>query len=408
MKLKKIAALTLTAAMLTVGVTACGDKTETTGTETSAEASSDAAESTEAAETVAADDPELIALEETEVPEKPSLDQMGTIELIDYKGIELEETELEPVTDEQVDDVIDSILQANPVEITDRKSQNGDTVNIDYVGTVDGEEFEGGSAEAYDLLLGSGSFIDDFEAQLEDHAAGDEVEVNVTFPEDYASTDLAGKDAVFTVTINKITAPAELTDEFVQSYADTEATNVEEFRAEQKAEIEKYMQLNLQDQIRSDALNTLVAESVFEPSEEMLDYMEKYVINSMVMQYQMYGMGLADVLNMYGMTVEDFKTEMSSMAAENVKYEMAIAKIAAEEGIDASAQVLEAFAAEYSELMGTTYTVENLNESFGEQEVKDAAVQNEVLKVLGDNAKVTYVKAEETAETTAVETSAAE
>lgn len=405
MKLKKFAALSLVTAMLAVGVTACGSKTEATDTTTAADASADG-ESTEsaAAETVAADDPEVIALEETEVPEKPALADMGTITLGDYKGIAVEVEQQEPVTDEQVDQVIDNILAANPVEITDRPSQEGDTVNIDYEGSVDGEVFDGGSATGYDLTLGSGSFIDNFEEQLEGHVAGDEVEVNVTFPEDYSSEDLAGKAAVFQVKINRITAPAELTDEFVQSYAETEATTVEEFRAEQKAEIESYMASTLRDTIRSDALEQLVAASTFEPSEAMTEYMEKYMINSMVSEYQMYGIGLADMLNMYGMTVDEFKTEISSMAQQNASYEMAIAQIAADENIAVTDEVLADFAEEYSLLTGMDYTAESMMESFGQEEVETAAIQNAVLKVLEENAVVTYLEPEET--TAAEETTA--
>lgn len=400
MKLKKIVALSLAAVMVVTGAAACGKKSESTDTATSSDAST-------AAETVSADDPDVKALEETEVPEKPALKDMGTIKLADYKGIEVQETEPDPVTDEQVDSVIQSILNQNLTEVTDRKSQNGDTVNIDYVGKVDGKEFDGGSATGYDLKLGSGSFIDNFEEQLEGHSAGDKVEVNVTFPDDYSNADLAGKAAVFDVTVNKVSAPAELTDDFVKGYS-KKSTTVAEFKQEQRTLLENYAKYTLQDQIRSDVLEKVVADSTFEPSDKMIDYMNNYMINSMVSEYKMYGMGMADMLNMYGMTVDSFKEQVNSMAEQNAKYEMALAQIAADENITLTDEVLDDFANEYSMMTEQEYTAAEMKEQFGEKEIEDAAIQNAVLKVLEDNAKVTYVKAEETtaADSTAADSAA--
>lgn len=398
MKLKKIVALSLVTAMVAVGGAACGKKSDDASAST---------EETTVAETLAADDPDVVALEATEVPEKPALEDMGTIKLTDYKGIEVQETEQDPVTDEQVDSMIQNILEQNLTEVTDRPSQSGDTVNIDYVGKVDDKEFDGGSAEGYDLELGSGRFIDNFEEQLEGHVAGDKVTVNVTFPEDYSNTDLAGKAAVFDVTINKVSAPAELTDEFVQGYSEKSKT-VAEFREEQRQLLQNYADYTMQDQIRSDVLEAVVSASEFEPSDALLDYMNAYMINSMVNEYKMYGMGMADMLNMYGMSVADFKDQVNSMAEQNAKYEMALAQIAADENIVMNDAVLEDFAKEFSMMSEKEYTAADMKEQFGEKEVQDAAIQNAVLKVLEDNAKVTYVKAEETSAADASEAESTE
>ena len=150
------------------------------------------------------------AQEETaaqEVKDMPSLDNIDVdacVTIPEYKGITVEK-QVTPVTDEDVDTTITYSLSYSPMEVSDEnaKVEEGDTVNIDYTGTVDGEEFDGGSAEDTDLMIGSGQFIEGFESGLVGHVKGDTVELNLTFPEDYTE-DLAGKDVVFTVTINAI------------------------------------------------------------------------------------------------------------------------------------------------------------------------------------------------------------
>lgn len=148
------------------------------------------------------------------------------ITLPEYKGVKVPLSELE-MTEEEIEADIQTQLDKYPHLNEDPAlaAADGDELNIDYVGTIDGEEFQGGSAEGADLTLGSNTFIDDFEAQLVGHKPGETVEVQVTFPEDYSSAELAAKDAVFTVTINGIYEPATFDDAFVAenltAYADT-------------------------------------------------------------------------------------------------------------------------------------------------------------------------------------------
>ena len=154
------------------------------------------------------------------------------VELGDYKGIEYT-MDVAEVTDDQVNQQIDSFLDglAETEEVTDRAVEDGDTVNIDFTGTKDGEEFEGGSSEGYDLVIGSGSFIDGFEDGLIGHEIGDEVSLDLTFPEEYPQNeDLAGQDVNFKVTINSISVKntPELTDKVVAD--NTDYDNVEDYK----------------------------------------------------------------------------------------------------------------------------------------------------------------------------------
>ncbi len=175
----------------------------------------------------------------------------GDIDVIDYKNLVVPLSEVE-FTDEQVDERINSIVESNKVLNSDESLvvADGDEVNIDYVGKIDGVEFDGGSAEGYDLTIGSGSFIDGFEEQLIGEKIGTTVDINVTFPEDY-SEDLAGKDAVFTVTLNGIEQTPEFTDEFVAENLSEYASTAEEYRQYLKdtnydSNLKTYIQNNLE------------------------------------------------------------------------------------------------------------------------------------------------------------------
>ena len=154
-----------------------------------------------------------------------------SIELPDYKNITVPASEVE-YTDAEVDASIESYRNANKEMSTEEglKVKDGDTVNIAYTGTVDGEEFEGGSSDSYDLTIGSGAFIEGFEEQLIDADNLSTFNINVTFPEDYNEESLAGKDAVFSVTINGIYVLPEFNDEYVAEHLSENASTVEEYR----------------------------------------------------------------------------------------------------------------------------------------------------------------------------------
>lgn len=391
MKIKKLAVISLTAALAVMVAAGCGKKD--TQETTAAAAETTAADSADASPSEAAklteDDPELQALENMEVPQRPSLKKMGTVELANYTGVEVTEQQPAAVTDEDIIGEIQSAQAAEPVEVTDRKSQEGDTVNIDYVGKMDGKEFEGGSAKGTDLKLGSGTFIDGFEKQLEGHAAGDKVTVNVTFPENYSNKELAGKPAVFEVIVNKVSQPAPLTEEFIKAHAKGASTEAE-WKAELRAQREEYNELVARQQIAQDVLSEVVKASAFTISDEMKAYTEAIVIHNMLQQYKMYGMTAADVLNMYGMSVADFKKEISATAEEQAKQQLALAKIADEQKIKASSGVYKRFASQMSALYNTEINMDELVQRNGKAAVEEMVIQNAVMDYLADNAKVSY------------------
>ena len=238
-----IAALAASMVMLC----ACGKEaaTETTTTEATTEAAADeAAQSTADVSTDAAAEGTSGSIDVSglEAVTLNDVDIDSLVKLGEYKGITLDLKKTE-VTDEDVENSLNSAYSQNPnmKEVTDRAIESGDTANIDFVGKYADtkEEFQGGTGQGYDLVIGSGSFIDGFEDGLIGVKTGETVDLNLTFPEDYGAADLAGKDVIFTVTVNSIkVADTEPSDEWVKGLGLEDVENMDQFRAHLRAELE--------------------------------------------------------------------------------------------------------------------------------------------------------------------------
>ena len=400
--------LTAAVAVSVMALAACGssNKTPEATTAAAAEATDASASDTATASQLSADDPEIQALEATEVPELPKFSDMGTVKLCDLTGITVETSPKLTVDEDMVNSQID-YLRKNYLTETEDAAKEGDTVNIDFVGKMNGEAFDGGSGTGYDLVLGSGSFIDGFEDQLIGAKKGEKLEVNVTFPESYPNNpDLAGKPAVFDVTVNKVSTMPELTDQWVKEHAEdmgSKASDVASFRVEQQALLQAQVDYQYNNTIQQDALQQIVDTSEITVSDAMQKYAEDYVISQEVSTAKQYGYGLADMLNMYGMSVDDFKEEISSYATDYAKQRMVVAAIANEQGIKSSDQLIDELAVELSGLAGKELNKIQLIEQYGGDAVKDEAVNKAVLDYVP-----TQVKVVETTETSAAATEAVE
>lgn len=399
--------LTAAVAVSVMALAACGSSNKTPeATTAAAEATEASASDTATASQLSADDPEIQALEATEVPELPKFSDMGTVKLCDLTGITVETSPKLTVDEDMVNSQID-YLRKNYLTETEDAAKEGDTVNIDFVGKMNGEAFDGGSGTGYDLVLGSGSFIDGFEDQLIGAKKGEKLEVNVTFPESYPNNpDLAGKPAVFDVTVNKVSTMPELTDQWVKEHAEdmgSKASDVASFRVEQQALLQAQVDYQYNNTIQQDALQQIVDTSEITVSDAMQKYAEDYVISQEVSTAKQYGHGLADMLNMYGMSVDDFKEEISSYATDYAKQRMVVAAIANEQGIKSSDQLIDELAVELSGLAGKELNKIQLIEQYGGDAVKDEAVNKAVLDYVQ-----TQVKVVETTETSAAATEAVE
>lgn len=288
-------------------------------------------------------------------------DVASMLSLVDYQNISIPDDEVK-ASEEDIEEEIGSMLEGYKESSTDPDLEiaYGDEVNIDYVGTIDGVEFEGGNSDGagYDLTIGSGSFIDDFEEQLIGHKVGEDVTVEVTFPDDYGDEEVAGKDASFAVTINSIMALPKLTDEFVaENLADSEdVTTVDEYRAK------------IENNFYEEKLEEFLTEYIVENSE----------VNSYPKKYLKKMKGILKYSDNMGSDIEDeieYEKELTERAQESVKEAMVYQAIFESAGLTID---MDAYYDELLEQGGEDY-VNSIKESYGEGylaqfEMRDAVI----------------------------------
>lgn len=234
-----------------------------------------------------------------------------------YKGVEVDKVEKVEVSDEDVDSQIQSTMidRIADLPVADRAAENGDTAIIDFVGKKDGEAFQGGTSSNYALELGSGTFIDGFEDGIIGHKPGETFDLNLTFPENYQSEELAGQDVVFTVTLNNLLP--ELSDEVVAVLSDTSKT-VEEYKKEVKDDLQKTKDESYESSLREAAWNAVLDNTEIKEYPE--DKVQEYV-DMMNEQYE-------TMASYYNMEFEDFLTNYMKMDQDtyNEKVEEAAEK----------------------------------------------------------------------------------
>lgn len=329
------------------------------------------------------------------------------IKLAEYKGLEVEDVKVE-VSDEDVQEEIDAELTAAATveEKTEGKVEDGDTVNIDYVGKVDGEEFAGGSAKGYSLTIGSNAFIDGFEKGLiGKEVGGDPVVLKLQFPDPYPNnTDFSGKDVEFTVTINakEVEVTPKLDEDFIAGTG-SEAKTVDEYKAEVKE-----MLLEQAEDAATDEQKEYLWGEVVDNSEVLTDEdgNEKYpqeeldrVYEETISEYQdyaeQYGMEYGDFLEqMMGTSQEDFEAELKEYAKVVVKQEMVLYSIVDKEEITITDEEYDDYIAETLDGMGmSTEDFEGLyghsfEEEYGEDLIRRYIYMDKVMDLLLENADV--------------------
>ena len=327
------------------------------------------------------------------------------VTLGDYKGVKVS-VDAAVVTDEYLDSYIDYVLQSNMLttEVTDRPVQEGDIVNIDYEGKIDGVAFDGGTAEGYDLAIGSGSFIDGFEDGLIGAETGETRDVEVTFPEDYHGTDVAGKDAVFTVTVNSISVETlpELTDEFVQGLG-VGAETVEEYRQYAYDLLMEEQQANHDAEAEMAVLETVMNNAKLQdPPEDMTNRYYSRLIDNMNYYASMYGYDLETFLSLNG-TSEETIMESAGNAAKQLITMQAIAEA---EGMEVTDEELDEEIEANAVSMGYE-DADAYREALDVEGYREYMLTEKVLDFLLENAEVVDVEPETAAEAE-TETEAAE
>lgn len=311
------------------------------------------------------------------------------VTLGEYKGLEVPKSETE-VTDEEIEAELKKEQEKNSRTITveDRGAENGDIATIDFEGFVDGTAFEGGKGTDYPLTLGSGSFIPGFEDQLVGAKAGDHVEVNVTFPEEYQSKDLAGKAAVFQCDVKKVETKElpELDDDFAQDVSEFDTL------AEYKEDIKKNLSERKEKEARTAKENAAVDKAIENAQMEIPDAMIETQISQMLDDFsrrmQAQGLTMEQYMQFTGLTADKMREEMKPQALKRIQTRLVLEKIAETENIQPSEEEVN----EEISKMAEMYKMEadKLKELLGDRELeqmkKDMAVQKAVTLV-ADEAK---------------------
>ena len=283
------------------------------------------------------------------VPVKPE------VKISSYTGMKIRKYAY-TVTDEEVEAEIVRVQERNArkIEVTDRPAQNGDTVNIDFVGTVDGVKFEGGEAEGFDLTLGSGQFIPGFEDQVVGMNIGETKDVNVTFPENYQAEALAGKPAVFAVKVNAIQGKElpEVTDEFIKEATGSET--IEAYKAKARERLEKQAESKANDATENSILEAIAANTEVEIPQAMIEREIDGLVQKFEYQLMYQGLKLQDYLDFLKISKEDFRKNYEEQAKKNVTNQLIISHIIEAEKIEATDEEVEAKVAEQAASVGKT------------------------------------------------------
>lgn len=302
------------------------------------------------------------------------------VKLGDYKGIEVTKADTD-VTDDEVNTEIDLERNKNSRTVTvDRAIAKDDTANINFEGFVDGQAFDGGKGENYDLKIGSGSFIDNFEDQLIGHSAGDELEVNVTFPENYQEKSLAGKAATFKVKVNEVktTELPELDDEFAQDVS--EFDTFEEYRADVRRKLEERKKEQAKKSQQDEAVAKLAEASEMEIPDPMVDFQVDQMMNEFSQNMAQQGLSMQQYLQFTGMNMAQFREQVRPDALSRIQSSLVLEALAKEEELAASDEEVE----EELKKMAETYKMELdkvkelVDESQRENMKKDLAIQKAV------------------------------
>ena len=310
------------------------------------------------------------------------------VTLGEYKGVEVEKAPVE-VTDAEIDAEVDKQREQNArtIDIDDRAVEKGDMIKLDFDGSVDGVPFDGGKAENYDLTVGSGSFIPGFEDQLVGVKIGEEVDVKVTFPEDYHAEDLKGKEAVFKCTVHEIKAKElpELDDEFASEVS--EFDTLDELKADIKAKI-KEQKVNDGKRAQEDAAVDAIIESAkMDLPEAMVDTQARQMLDEFAQRMQQQGLTLDQYMQFTGMTADKMMDELRPQAEKRIKTRLVLEAIAKAENIEITDEKLDEEIAKMAEAyqMEADKLKSFMGDKEKEQMKQDMAVQEAITFVV-DNA----------------------
>ena len=287
-------------------------------------------------------DPEVVSMSEADgVVLKVKVAVKPEVELGEYAGLTVTK-EAKNVNEADVDAEVKRMQDRNGRLLTrEGAAENGDTVDIDFEGFVDGKAFEGGKAEHYSLVLGSGSFIPGFEDQVVGHSAGEEFDVNVKFPEEYGAAELAGKDATFKIKLHEVKykeLPA-LDDDFAKDVS--EYDTLDELKDSIRNNIKTNLDKQAEQKVENDLMDQVIANMKADIPDAMVDSRIDELVQDFEYRISQQGLKLADYLKYMGMNIEQFRAQFKEQADKQVKMRLAMEAIVVKEGITASDEEFE-------------------------------------------------------------------
>ena len=327
--------------------------------------------------------------EEITVPDRPEYKALDYVTLGQYTGFTMQGQSTEVTDDEVMASLNSSIGTDYYTEVTDRPVQEGDVVNIDYTGKKDGQAFDGGTASGYDLTIGSNTFIDGFEDGLIGANTGDTLDLNLTFPDNYYSEDLAGQDVVFTVTINSIREFPEITDDLINEITGGSYTTVDDYKTYLKDQLVQQKEDARESAIRSQILTKLMDTCTVDSDP---DGLSDYYTALYKRQYQTYasyyGINLKDMVESSGMTMDDFNTELEKEARVEMDQELILEAIEEKEKLEISDEEYDQSVEEQAEKLGYT-DVDQFKESVDQEEFTRYLLMEKALKFVEDSSVIT-------------------
>lgn len=303
---------------------------------------------------VSAPEFDIVSIDDNGVVFKAKVYTKPEVEIKDYKGIEVEKDAVE-VTDEDINVEIEQkrVRASRLIDITDRAVENGDNVDIDYEGSVDGVPFDGGKAEHQSLVIGSGSFIPGFEEQIIGKNIGDEFDINVTFPTEYHAEELAGKAAVFKIKLHgiKFNEMPEVDDEFAK---DNGFDTLDEYKADIKARINERKEKEAEAGVEEQIINALIEKLEADIPDAMFKTEAENMLRDYDNRLRMQGLDIGTYMKYTGLTLDGLRDQFRPQAERQVKTRLALEKIAELEKLEPTA---EEIAAEYED-MSKMYSME--------------------------------------------------
>ena len=304
------------------------------------------------------------------VPVKPDV-ELGAIKGVTYKK------NVYKVTKKDVDAELEKLQERNSrmVDVTDRPCADGDTVIIDFSGSVDGVKFDGGTAEKQTLVLGSKTFIPGFEEQVAGMSIGEEKDIKVKFPDDYGAENLKGKDAVFAIKLHEIKKKElpELNDEFIKDAVGSES--LEAYKKETKERLQKQNSDRADRELEDEILKKITAESKMEIPEALIDSQIDRMIQDFSYRLSYQGLKFEDYLKYTGKTIEDCRKDYKAQAEESVKSQLVVDKIITSENIKATEEEIEARLKDMAEKQGKK--VPDVKKAMGSRQIE--YIENDII-----------------------------